>query len=429
MAVTLQLALDLLDLERALRIAAEAVPHGVDWIEAGTPLIKSEGLNAVRALRKKFPGKRIVADMKTADAGRIEMEAAAKAGADYAIVLATASESTIRECVEVGRNYGLGIGVDLLGAADPERLVQAMAEWGIAFVSVHCPIDVQMRGGDPFDLLARLAKATPIPLAAAGGLNSETASRAAAAGASIVVVGGAITKAECPGRATADIRKALDTGAAVKTELFRRAGPEGVREVLLRVSTANLSDAAHHRPCITDLRQITPGAKLVGPVLTVRTAPGDFAKPVEAIDHVQAGQVIAIDASGAPPAVWGELATESALQKKAAGVVIDGAIRDTEEIRRLGFAAHARHVCSHAGYPKGLGEIGGPIRLAGVEVMPGDWVVGDADGLMVLAKEKVVELANRAQDVLEAENRMRAEIHEGRTLGQVAYLQKWEKQR
>jgi 3-hexulose-6-phosphate synthase/6-phospho-3-hexuloisomerase len=344
MAVTLQLALDLLDLERALRIAAEAVPHGVDWIEAGTPLIKSEGLNAVRALRKKFPGKRIVADMKTADAGRIEMEAAAKAGADYAIVLATASESTIRECVEVGRNYGLGIGVDLLGAADPERLVQAMAEWGIAFVSVHCPIDVQMRGGDPFDLLARLAKATPIPLAAAGGLNSETASRAAAAGASIVVVGGAITKAECPGRATADIRKALDTGAAVKTELFRRAGPEGVREVLLRVSTANLSDAAHHRPCIADLRQITPGARLIGPALTVRTAPGDFAKPVEAIDRAEAGQVIAIDAGGAPPAVWGELATESAMQKKVAGIVIDGAIRDTDEIRRLGLCAATRAI-------------------------------------------------------------------------------------
>ena len=429
MPVTLQLALDLLDLERALRIAAEAVPQGVDWLEAGTPLIKSEGLDAVRALREKFPGKKIVADMKTADAGRIEMEAAAKAGADYAIVLAAASESTIRECIEVGRNYGLGIGVDLLGAAEPERLVEQMADWGVAFVSVHCPIDVQMRGGDPFDMLARLAKATKIPLAAAGGLNSESAARAAAAGASIIVVGGAITKAEDPARATADIRKALDTGAAVKTELFRRAGPEGVREVLMRVSTANLSDAAHHRPCITDLLQITPGAKLVGPVLTVRTAPGDFAKPVEAIDHAEAGQVIAIDAGGAPPAVWGELATESAMQKKVAGIVIDGAIRDTDEIRRLGFAAHARHVCGHAGYPKGLGEIGGPIRLAGVEVMPGDWIVGDADGLMVLAKEKVVELANRAQDVLETENRMRAEIHEGRTLGQVAYLQKWEKQR
>ena len=427
MAVTLQLALDFLDLERALRIADLAVPQGVDWVEAGTPLIKSEGLDAVRALRARFPEKKIVADMKTADAGRVEMEAAAKAGADYAIVLGAASEATIRESVEVGRNYGLGIGVDILGVEQPERLVERMADWGVAFVSVHCPIDVQMAGGSPFAVIERLAKITAIPLAAAGGLNSETAPQAAAAGASIVVVGGAIIKAHDPARATADIRKAIDTGRGVKTELFRRAGLEGVREVLMRVSTANLSDAAHHRPCLTDLMRITPGAKLVGPVLTVRTAPGDFAKPVEAIDRADPGAVIAIDAGGVPPAVWGELASESALERRLAGVVIDGAIRDTDEIRRLNFPAHARLVASHAGYPKGFGEIGAPIRLAGVEVLPGDWLVGDADGVMVLAKDHVVELANRAQDVLEAENRMRAEIREGRTLSQVAYLERWEK--
>jgi len=164
-------------------------------------------------------------------------------------------------------------------------------------------------------------------------------------------------------------------------------------------------------------------------VLTVRTAPGDFAKPVEAVDRAEPGQVIAVDAGGVPPAVWGELASESAVQRKLAGVVVDGGIRDTDEIRRLGFAAHAKVVCSHAGHPKGLGEIGGPIRLAGAEVFPGDWLVGDADGVMLLARAEVVEMANRAQDVLELENRQRAEIREGRTLGEVAYLERWEKHR
>ena len=427
MPVTLQLALDFLDLDRALRVADLAADQGADWIEAGTPLIKSEGLDAVRALRDRFPNHRIVADMKTADAGRIEMEAAAKAGADFAIVLGAASESTIRESVEAGRHYGLGVGVDLLGIAEPEPLVERMADWGVDFIAVHCPIDVQMQGGNPFDILERLARMTEIPLAAAGGLNSETAPKAAAAGATIVVVGGAITKADDPARAAADIRKALDTGQSIETELFRRAGPEGVREVLMRVSTTNLSDACHHRPSLAGLRPITPGAKLAGPVLTVRTAAGDFAKSVEAIDRAEEGQVIAIDAAGAGPAIWGELATESAIQRKLAGVVIDGAIRDTDEIRRLGFPAFAALVCSHAGYPKGLGEIGGPIRLCGRDVLPGDWLVGDADGVMHLAKTEAVEMANRAQDVLETENRIRAEIREGRTLSQVAYLEKWEK--
>ncbi len=429
MAVTLQLALDLLDLERALRIAHLAVPEGVDWVEAGTPLIKSEGLDAVRRLREAFPEKKIVADMKTADTGRLEMEAAAKAGADYAIVLGAASESTIREAIEVGKSYGLGIGVDLLGLEEPEPRVERLAQWGAAFLSVHCPVDVQMRGGSPFGMLERLARVTDLPLAVAGGLNSETAPKAVAAGASIIVIGGAITKAEDPARAARDMRKALDTGAAVKTELFRRSGLEGIREVLARVSTANLSHGSHHRPCLLGFQQITAGAKLVGPVLTVRTAPGDFAKPVEAVDRAEPGQTIAVDAGGVPPAVWGELASESAVQRKLAGVVVDGGIRDTDEIRRLGFPAHAKVVCSHAGHPKGLGEIGGPIRLAGAEVFPGDWLVGDADGVMLLPRAEVVEMANRAQDVLELENRQRAEIREGRTLGEVAYLERWEKRR
>ncbi|MGB2755924.1 MAG: 3-hexulose-6-phosphate synthase [Phycisphaerae bacterium] len=429
MAVTLQLALDLLDLERALRVARLAVPEGVDWVEAGTPLIKSEGLDAVRKLREAFPEKKIVADMKTADTGRLEMEAAAKAGADYAIVLGAASESTIREAIEVGKSYGLGIGVDLLGIEEPEPRVERLAQWGATFLSVHCPVDVQMRGGSPFEMLERLARVTDLPLAVAGGLNSETAPKAVAAGASIIVIGGAITKAEDPARAARDMRKALDTGAAVKTELFRRSGLEGIREVLARVSTANLSHGSHHRPCLLGFQQITPGAKLVGPVLTVRTVPGDFAKPVEAVDRAEPGQVIAVDAGGVPPAVWGELASESAVQRKLAGVVVDGGIRDTDEIRRLGFPAHAKVVCSHAGHPKGLGEIGGPIRLAGAEVFPGDWLVGDADGIMLLPRAEVVEMANRAQDVLELENRQRAEIREGRTLGEVAYLERWEKRR
>ncbi|MBE3068519.1 MAG: orotidine 5'-phosphate decarboxylase, partial [Chloroflexi bacterium] len=100
MSIILQLALDFLDLPRALDVAAEAVLGGVDWLEAGTPLIKSEGLEAVRQLKRRWPDHTIVADLKTMDAGRFEMESAAKAGARVAGVLGAASDSTISECVE-----------------------------------------------------------------------------------------------------------------------------------------------------------------------------------------------------------------------------------------------------------------------------------------------------------------------------------------
>src|SRR4030065_2941377 len=119
MTIILQLALDFVDLHRAVGVAEKAVPAGVDWLEVGTPLIKSEGLDAVRELKRLFPGKIIVADMKIMDAGRIEVEAAAKAGAQGIDVLGTATSAPIHECVEAGKNYGAQIVVDLIAVPDP----------------------------------------------------------------------------------------------------------------------------------------------------------------------------------------------------------------------------------------------------------------------------------------------------------------------
>lgn len=137
--VKLQLALDFVELERAVKVAEAAVPEGIDIVEAGTPLVKSEGLDAVRRLRKLFPDKLILADLKTADAGRIEMECAAKAGADMAICLGACTEATIRESIDAGRNYGIQVGVDVLGVEDYVGLARKCEAWGAAFINVHLP--------------------------------------------------------------------------------------------------------------------------------------------------------------------------------------------------------------------------------------------------------------------------------------------------
>jgi len=424
----LQVALDFVDLSRALKVAAAAVAGGADYLEAGTPLIKSEGLDAVRKLRELFPDKTIIADLKTMDAGKIEAEAAAKAGANVMTVLAAAPDSTIRECVESGRHYGISVAVDLLGVDDPVGFAQRASELGVAWVDVHCAIDQQMSGADPLALLKAVRAATDVTVAVAGGINSETAAGAANAGADVIIVGGAITKAIDPARATADIRSAIDTREAVTTELFKRVSLANVREALSKVRTSNISDGAHRQPCLAGLRQLVPGSSACGPAVTVRTVPGDWAKPVEAIDVAQAGDVIVIDAGGRPPAIWGELATESAKNAGVAGLVVDGAVRDTADIRELGFPVWSTWVTSHAGDPHGLGEINVPIAISGQHICPGDWIVADDDGVMVLPKERAVEMANRAADVLEAENRIRQEIRDGKTsLAKVVNLLKWEK--
>jgi 3-hexulose-6-phosphate synthase/6-phospho-3-hexuloisomerase len=427
MKPVLQLALDFVDLPRAIQVAEEAIAGGADWLEVGTPLIKSEGLDAVRQIKSRWPDRVIVADMKTMDAGRAEVECAAKAGARVVGVLGAASDATIRECIEAAKNYGAEVVVDMIQVNDVVARAKAVEAFGADYVGIHLAIDEQMQGKTPWDTLRAVAKAVTIPIAVAGGINSETAAMALQAGASIVVVGGAVTKAADATAATRAVKQAMETGKAVKSEFFVRTTGPDIREMLTRVSAANVSDALHRSGDIPGMRPITSGAKMVGPALTVRTAPGDWAKPVQAIDMADPGDVLVIDAGGVLPACWGELATNSAIQRKLAGVVIYGAVRDTADIRELRFPLFSTLVTPTAAEAKGFGEIGVPIRIAGISISPGDWIVGDDDGVCVIPKDRAVECTNRAMDVLEKENRLRAEIQAGSTLSQVGYLLRWEK--
>jgi 3-hexulose-6-phosphate synthase/6-phospho-3-hexuloisomerase len=425
----LQVALDFENLSRAIPAAREAVEGGADWVEAGTPLIKSEGLDAVRQLKKEFPGHRIVADMKVMDTGAFEVEIAAKAGAEIVTVLGTADDDTIADAVRGGEKYGAEIVVDLLNVADPVARSRKVAELGVAAVCWHVGIDMQMAGKTPFELLKQLAHGSPVPVAVAGGLNSESVAAATRAGARILIVGGAITKSADITGATRRIRSAIDSEKEVATELFRRYSGTEVREAFLKVSTPNISDAMQRQGAMHGIvpHLSDPNRRVVGPAVTVATIDGDWAKPVEAIDRAGPGDVIVIDAGGGHTAIWGELASWSAHGRKVSGVVIDGAARDIDAILALGFPVFSRFLSPNAGEPKGLGEIGVDVVVGGQRVRPGDWVVGDLSGLVVVPRERAQEIANRSLDVLEHENRVREEIQRGSTLSAVQKLERWER--
>src|SRR5881398_1851684 len=412
MEPVLQVALDHMHLKRALLAAKEAVEGGADWLEAGTPLVKSEGMEVVRQLKKSFPGKTIVADLKTMDTGAFEVEIAAKAGADVITVMGVTDDATILEAVR---------------AAHKPARAKELEKLGVDYLNMHVSIDEQMIAHTPLQELEAVAAATSIPVAVAGGLNSETVGDALKAGASIVIVGGAIIKAENVAEATRTIKKAILQRKSIPTGLYKKYTDADVGDAFRKVSTPNLADAMQKRGVMTGLvPRIKHGTKLVGLALTVKTADGDWAKPVEAIDRAKAGDVIVIDVGGGPTAVWGELASNSCLVKGVAGVVIDGAVRDLDTILELNFPCFSRHVAPHAGEPKGLGEIGSEIECGGQKVHTGDWIVGDESGLIVVAREEAVEMANRALDVLERENRIREEIKRGGILSSVLELEKWE---
>jgi 3-hexulose-6-phosphate synthase/6-phospho-3-hexuloisomerase len=137
--------------------------------------------------------------------------------------------------------------------------------------------------------------------------------------------------------------------------------------------------------------------------------------------------VLVADVNQGKTAVWGELATWSAKLKGLAGVVIDGAVRDYDDLVKIKFPIFTRYIVPNAGEPKGFGEIGAEITCGNQTVRTGDWIIGDDSGVVVVPQEIAQEIANRALDVREQENRIREEIKQGGSLGSVLKLKKWEK--
>jgi len=374
-----------------------------------------------------FPKKTLVADMKTMDTGAFETEMASKAGADIVCILAAADDSTIKDALKSARKYGTKIMVDLIGVKDKVKRAKTLEKMGVDYLCMHVGIDEQMIGKKPFEILSSIVKNTNIPVAVAGGINSETAADVVNAGASIIIVGGAITKANDVAKATVNVKKAINQKKSVKTVLFKKYDKSELRKAFSLVSTPNISDAMHKQGAMQSIRPVKLGFHMVGKALTVRTIDGDWAKPIEAIDKAEKGDVIVVDVNGGKTAIWGELATWSAKLKNLSGVVIDGAIRDLDDLVKIDFPVFSRHISSNAGEPKGLGEIGAEITCGNQTVKTGDWIIGDDSGIVVVPQEIAQEIANRALDVREHENRIREEIKAGGSLGTVVKVKKWEK--
>ncbi|MDD1701535.1 MAG: bifunctional hexulose-6-phosphate synthase/ribonuclease regulator [Methanoregula sp.] len=424
--VTLQVALDLLELHRAVQIARESLAGGADWIEAGTPLIKSEGMQAIRTLREQLPGEVIVADMKIADTGTMEVEMAAKAGADIVCILADADDSVIQEAVRASRLYGTRLMADLINVRDPVPRASRLEELGVDIIAAHVGIDQQMIGKDSLDLLKTIRDVVHVPVAVAGGLDAATAGEAVNQGADIVIVGGWIARSADVTASTRMIRQSIDSPSTSAPE--KKSRDEEIRALFMQVSTPNISDAMHRKGALPGLVSVCGNVKMAGKAVTVQTFAGDWAKPVEAIEKANTGDVLVINNDGGiHVAPWGELATLSCIQRGLAGVVIDGAVRDIDDIRAMKFPVYAKAIVPNAGEPKGMGEINAEIMCCGRYVHPGDWVVGDESGVVVIPAGRAYEVARRALEVKKTEARIREEIRRGSTLSEVAELIKWEK--
>ena len=200
MKTIVQISLDLTNISEALETARLAIRAGVDWLEAGTPLIIAEGMNGVRALRAEFPDVPIVADLKTMDGGWLEAEMMAQAGATHIVVMERAHPETIKMVVKAGKDIGVKVMGDNMAAEDMVAAARRLEDFGCDFVIHHIGYD-ERRGlaaagkpcPSPLDQLREIVTAVQVPVQAVGGLSIEQAAKTPEYGAPLVVLGAPLT--------------------------------------------------------------------------------------------------------------------------------------------------------------------------------------------------------------------------------------------
>jgi 3-hexulose-6-phosphate synthase/6-phospho-3-hexuloisomerase len=186
-----QLSLDLTSIEEALHVAEIGVRAGVDWLEAGTPLILAEGLHGVRALRERFPDRPIVA------------------------VMGVAHPATVRAAVRAARDYGIKVMGDIMAAPDKVECARMLEANGVDYVIVHAGFDErhEIPGLSPLDDLPAVTRAVSVPVQAVGGLTIEQIMRLPEYDAPLVVVGAPL---------------------AISDKAFAAGGPDEQLEAVLR---------------------------------------------------------------------------------------------------------------------------------------------------------------------------------------------------
>ena len=181
-------------------------------------------------------------------------------------------------------------------------------------------------------------------------------------------------------------------------------------------SAATLYEAAK-LPCACDpgLRAAWPGAKVAGPAFTVRGIGGDNLALHNAVLAAPAGSVLVVDLQGAAYGHWGEVLAVAAQHRGIAGLVVDGGVRDSEEMAAMDFPVFARHVTVVGTVKDYPGDLRSPVRVGGIVVHAGDIVVGDGDGVVVLPQDSAAAIISRADQRVADEQRIIAEIRAGKT--------------
>ena len=167
----------------------------------------------------------------------------------------------------------------------------------------------------------------------------------------------------------------------------------------------------------SEIKALWPNIKLVGTAITVLCHVGDNLTLHKAIEISQAGDVLVVNAGGYKEAggMWGEIMSLAAQKKGVEGLVIDGAVRDVKHIREMRFPVFSRAISPGSTTKKTFGQINKSITCGGIQINPGDFIIGDDDGVVVIPKEKVQEVIAKGIEREEKEKGVRKLIEQGKT--------------
>jgi len=201
-------------------------------------------------------------------------------------------------------------------------------------------------------------------------------------------------------------------GFRVRTDLPRP--PAGLVERFREHASSNLADAMGRFHFMDSGIRARSGLGLCGVAVTVDARPADNLMIHKALEVASPGDIVVVNTNGnTTSAIFGELMCRTAVGAKLGGIVVDGAIRDIDAITALGFPAFSRAVCAGGCDKDGPGEVNSPIACGNTVVMPGDIVVGDADGVVVVPREEAEEVLRLVTALVERERARIAEIDAG----------------
>lgn len=218
----------------------------------------------------------------------------------------------------------------------------------------------------------------------------------------------------------------------VNTEIRRpsREVVEGFRSLLEEYYsiTPGVSDVMNHLNAMSsEIKPLFEEIRVVGVALTVKTITSDLAPVIRALEVVQGGDIIVVDTHNSKDtAFWGEMVCMEAQRKGAVGIILDSAVRDVVELRKFKFPVLCQGIAPNVAVPVGFGCVNVPIQCGGAVVNPGDIVIVDDNGVVVVPRDEAGDILQKSRRFLENEVKVIDRIKAGETLSEIIGLNKLE---